>query len=305
MNKWIKPKPIALISVFVMLFVLIGGALVTKTGSGLGCGRSWPLCEGQLVPKNITPELLIEFSHRLVTGVAIIFVGLLSIIAWRQYQHVRETKFLVVMTIVFFILQSLLGAGAVLFEQTSLIKALHFGISLVSFASVFLLALIIFNFDDKFHTKQLTIPKKLRIQFYGIFTYTLIVVYSGALVRHKEASLACIDWPFCFNNEPFNFSSLGLEQWIQMTHRFFASLLLIWVIGLLIYIWKNYRDHTFIKNGWLLASILIVLQVVLGGLVIITLKNTTIALMHALFISLFFALLSYFMVLCNRSAKKD
>lgn len=305
MNKWIKHKPLALVSVFVMLFVLIGGALVTKTGSGLGCGRSWPLCEGQLIPKNITPELLIEFSHRLVTGVAIIFVGLLSFIAWRHYQHVRETKFLVVMTIVFFILQSLLGAGAVLFEQTSLIKALHFGISLVSFATVFLLALIIFNFDEKFHTNQFTIPKKLRIQLYGIFVYTLIVVYSGALVRHKESSLACIDWPFCYNQEPFNFNSLGLEQWIQMGHRFLAGLLFLWVVGLLIYIFRNYKQYSFIKNGWVLATILIILQVVLGALVIITLKNTTIALMHALFISLFFALLSYFILLCYRSAKKD
>lgn len=29
-----------------MLLVLVGGALVTKTESGLGCGRSWPLCNG-------------------------------------------------------------------------------------------------------------------------------------------------------------------------------------------------------------------------------------------------------------------
>ncbi|WP_054755011.1 COX15/CtaA family protein [Piscibacillus salipiscarius] len=171
MNKWIKPKPLALVSVLVMLFVLIGGALVTKTGSGLGCGRSWPLCEGQLIPKNITFELLIEFSHRMVTGVAIIFVGLLSYVAWRHYQHIKETKFLVVMTIVFFILQSLLGAGAVLFEQTSLIKALHFGISLVSFATVFLLALIIFDVDGKFHTDQLKIPKRYVLNFMAFYLY--------------------------------------------------------------------------------------------------------------------------------------
>ncbi|GEL76014.1 COX15/CtaA family protein [Tenuibacillus multivorans] len=304
MKKIFKHKSIALISLITMLFVLVGGALVTKTGSGLGCGRSWPLCNGELIPSNITFELLIEFSHRMVTGVAIIFVGLLCIIAWRHYQHVKETKFFVIITILFFVLQSLLGAGAVLFEQTSLIKALHFGVSLISFTTVFLLTLIIFNFDEKFHTDQITIPRKLRVQYYSLFVYTLIVVYSGALVRHKSASLVCRDWPFCFNDQALQIGHFTIEQWIQMGHRTLAGLLFLWVIGLLIYIWKHHSKHALIKNGWLIASGLLTLQVILGALVVVTKMNTFIALMHALMVSLFFALLSYFILLSRRSAKK-
>ncbi|MGA3882266.1 COX15/CtaA family protein, partial [Bacillus pumilus] len=38
------------ITTFVLLIVLIGGALVTKIGSGLGCGRQWPLCHGRFFP---------------------------------------------------------------------------------------------------------------------------------------------------------------------------------------------------------------------------------------------------------------
>ena len=51
-----------------MLFVLLGGALVTKTESGMGCGRSWPLCNGQLIPSDITFEFVIELAHRVVSG---------------------------------------------------------------------------------------------------------------------------------------------------------------------------------------------------------------------------------------------
>ena len=51
-----------------MLLILLGGALVTKTDSGMGCGRSWPLCKGQLIPDEITSELVIELSHRVVSG---------------------------------------------------------------------------------------------------------------------------------------------------------------------------------------------------------------------------------------------
>ena len=42
-----------------MLLILLGGALVTKTDSGMGCGRNWPDCNGNLIPREITPEVLI------------------------------------------------------------------------------------------------------------------------------------------------------------------------------------------------------------------------------------------------------
>ena len=37
---------------------------MTKTDSGMGCGRHWPGCNGQLIPDEITAEVLIEFSHQ-------------------------------------------------------------------------------------------------------------------------------------------------------------------------------------------------------------------------------------------------
>ena len=59
-----------------MLILLLGGALVTKTESGEGCGTSWPLCHGKIIPDEITLELVIEFSHRIVTGIVTILVVL-------------------------------------------------------------------------------------------------------------------------------------------------------------------------------------------------------------------------------------
>ncbi|WP_017186011.1 COX15/CtaA family protein [Alkalibacillus haloalkaliphilus] len=305
MKKIFHPKITAIVSVISMLFVLVGGALVTKTDSGLGCGRSWPLCHGQLVPSNINLELIIEYSHRLVSGLAIIIILLLSYQAWKHFRHVRETKFLIIVTLIFIVIQSLLGAGAVLFEQSDLIKALHFGISLISFASVFLLATIIFNLDETFNTAAINIPKSIRIHFYSLFVYTLIVVYTGALVRHKQSSLVCGGWPFCSNDQPFNIGAYSLEQAIQMGHRVLAGVLFIWVIGLLIHIYKNHRHEKFLANGWLIATLFIFAQVVLGALIIITILNPIIALMHAIMISLFFALLCYFIMLAIRVAKNE
>ena len=63
-NKYLKWFGVA--STVGMLLILFGGALVTKTDSGMGCGRHWPGCNGQLSQMKSHAEVLIEFSHRLV-----------------------------------------------------------------------------------------------------------------------------------------------------------------------------------------------------------------------------------------------
>lgn len=298
-------KWLSVIATIGMFFVLIGGALVTKTDSGAGCGASWPLCEGEFLPSDITLALLIELSHRLVTGVVGFAVLALSILSWKKIGHIREVKFLAFMSIFFLSAQALIGAAAVMWGQSDFVLAAHFGISLISFASVFLLTLLVFEIDQKFDATSLIIKKKHRIEIYAITIYTLIVVYTGALVRHAEASLACGNWPFCTNALPFNFMSFRFDQWIHMGHRLAAGLLFIWTIVLFIKIIRNYRYSRIMFWGWTVTLGLICLQVFFGAMVILTLLNLGIALMHAFIISCYFAMLSYFILLSNRSAKYE
>src|SRR5699024_12525085 len=96
-------KLLSVVASLGMMFVLIGGALVTKTGSGLGCGESWPLCEGQLFPKEVTPELVIELSHRLISGIMGFVVLALSILSCILIVHIREVKFIEFLSLLFMI----------------------------------------------------------------------------------------------------------------------------------------------------------------------------------------------------------
>src|SRR5690625_1009020 len=129
-------KWLSVIATLGMVFVLLGGALVTKTDSGAGCGASWPLCHGELIPSEITPELVIELSHRLVSGIVGIAVLVLSFLSWKHIGHIREVKFLSFMSLFFLVLQGLIGAAAVVWGQSDFVLALHFGISLISFAAI-------------------------------------------------------------------------------------------------------------------------------------------------------------------------
>lgn len=289
-----------------MIFVLLGGALVTKTGSEDGCGDSWPLCEGQVIPSEFTFEMVVELSHRLVSGTVGIVVLILAILAWWHLgEKVREVKFLAVSSVIVLVLQALIGAAAVVWGQSDFVLALHFGISLISFATVFLLMLIIFETDKKFHSESLFIEKKHRIEILALTVYTLAVVYTGALVRHTESNLVCADWPFCANSEPLNFLSYNFQQWVQMGHRLSAFILFIWTISFFIKVFKHYRSSKVMVAGWGLTLGLILMQVLFGALIIFTMLNLFVALMHALFISCYFGMLSYYVLLSYRSAYQE
>src|SRR5262245_62041874 len=69
-------KGFAVAATIGMFLVLLMGATVTNTGSGEGCGTSWPLCHGEFIPEYAF-ETMVEYSHRLVTGVeGLIILGL-------------------------------------------------------------------------------------------------------------------------------------------------------------------------------------------------------------------------------------
>lgn len=293
-------KWIAFATTIGMLLILIGGALVTKTESGLGCGRNWPDCNGSLIPKEITTEVLIEFSHRLVTGSVSILVLILVIWTWRKLGSIREVKFLGILAIFFLVAQALIGAAQVLWGQGDFILALHFGISLISFASVLLLAMIVFEVDKKFDADKVYISKKLKIHTFGVTLYSYIVVYTGALVRHTQASLVCSDWPFCNNENPFALPT-GLHQWVQMGHRFAVLLIFVWVTYIAIHVIRHYKEQRVIYWGWIIAFFILLAQMMTGMLIIFTKLNLIVSLLHSFFISCLFGLFCYMILLVSRS----
>lgn len=301
MNRFLKW--LAVLTTIGMLFVLLGGALVTKTESGMGCGKSWPLCNGELIPTDITPALVIELAHRVISGSVGFMVLILSIWTWKTIGHIRETKFLAVLSFFFLVLQALIGAAAVVWGQSSFVLALHFGISLISFASVLLLTLLIFEVDKKFAAEKLVIDKRMRFHIIGLSVYSYLVVYTGALVRHTHASLVCKDWPLCTNGG--SFLPANMYEWVQMGHRAAAGFIFVWIAYVTYITVKHYQHERVLYWGWIISLILVSLQVIAGALIIYTRLNLYIALGHAFFISVLFGVFSYFLLLVSRSKKNE
>lgn len=98
-----------------LLAVILWGAYVRATGSGAGCGNHWPLCNGQVIPPAPEVETIIEFVHRLSSGIGFLLVILLMVWAFRSYPRGSVVRVFASLTMVFMVSEALLGAGLVLF----------------------------------------------------------------------------------------------------------------------------------------------------------------------------------------------
>ena len=94
-------KWLGVLATIIMTFVQLGGALVTKTGSEDGCGSSWPLCNGALLPENLPIQTIIELSHRAVSAISLIVVLWLVITAWKNIGYIKEIKPLSIISVGF------------------------------------------------------------------------------------------------------------------------------------------------------------------------------------------------------------
>ncbi|MBE2225416.1 MAG: COX15/CtaA family protein [Anaerolineae bacterium] len=106
----------AWILVVYTVLVILWGAFVRATGSGAGCGAHWPTCQGDVIHRPQSIETMIELTHRLMSGVFGILVLGLVVWAFRVFPKGDMVQKTAVLTLIFTITESLLGAGLVLFE---------------------------------------------------------------------------------------------------------------------------------------------------------------------------------------------
>lgn len=128
------------------LAVIAWGAFVRATGSGAGCGRHWPTCQGEVIPRSPAVETLVELTHRVSSGLALLMVIALLVWARRAYAPGHPARKAAALSLAFMVTEALLGAGLVLFgwvaRDASAARAVAMSLHLVNtFALLAALAL--------------------------------------------------------------------------------------------------------------------------------------------------------------------
>ena len=122
------------------LVVILWGAYVRASGSGAGCGQHWPLCNGEVVPRAPAIATLIELTHRVTSGLALLALLALVVAVWRSRPAGHPARRAAAWSMLFMLTEAGVGAGLVLFElvadNASLARALFMAVHL---ANTFLL----------------------------------------------------------------------------------------------------------------------------------------------------------------------
>lgn len=126
------------------------GAFVRVTGSGAGCGSHWPTCHGDVVPRAPTTATLIEFTHRVTSGLALLLVVVQLVLSRRVFAPGHLARRAAGWSLFFMITEALVGAGLVVFEKVahdaSLARGWWMGAHLINtFLLLAALGLVVFS----------------------------------------------------------------------------------------------------------------------------------------------------------------
>lgn len=90
--------------------VILWGTVVRATGSGAGCGDHWPLCNGTVIQHSPRAATMIEFTHRLSSGIA--FLAVVGLLVWTfaRTVHGHLARVTVAAAVVFTLIEAAIGA---------------------------------------------------------------------------------------------------------------------------------------------------------------------------------------------------
>jgi heme A synthase len=111
------------LGIVLSILSILAGAFVRATGSGDGCGSTWPTCKGKIIPQLSDTSEIIEFSHRSISGILLI-VTLIIFIKSRNMSKGTIVRTTVNFLTFFVVFEAAIGAVIVLYEWVGLNSSL-------------------------------------------------------------------------------------------------------------------------------------------------------------------------------------
>ncbi len=274
-----------------VFLLLIAGALVTSTGSGLAV-PDWPLSYGMLMPKMVG-GIFYEHGHRLVAAAVSTLVGVLVGALFLTRRAVGRKIFaLGAAAFGAILLQAVLGGLTVLHLLPPALSSAHAGLAQLVFALVASVALLVSKPFREGAFLTYTQPSGTAAQadehaaldtaFARVLLATVAIygqILLGAVMRHTGAGLAIPDFPLSFGRLWPTAGQLSLSGVpVHLAHRMAAIVVLILVCRAAASLF-SVRPVAFSRMGGLWVGLL-ASQTVLGALSVLTKRAVAITTAH-------------------------
>jgi heme a synthase len=271
---------LSVIAAATLFLVNILGFVDTMTNSAMGCGRGYPLCNGSLFPNFSDYHSVIEYTHRVIVGLASILLFVVSAVAWFRYKS-RKIKWLVLFAIIGILGESTLGALTVILTLSPMLLAAHLGIALISFSALVNIAYVIYMEERKINQLE-KMPSSFSFFSWFTFIFLYAAIYFGGYVAKTGSGGAFRGFPIPTES----FADAGTAFWVDVTHRSFALGLMILFFMILWILRKFVAKRKDLYYFSLINFIFILLQGLSGALLIYTHLSLTAVLLHVSILSL-------------------
>jgi heme A synthase len=248
--------------------LIVLGAWVRITGSGMGCGDDWPLCHGRLIPPLDDPATLIEWAHRLAAAIVsglVLAVGAVALARRREPGVGGRGGALrpAALSVGLLMTQVLLGAAAVRLELLPGVVVLHLGVALALLATLQVTGL---RAGSAPHLASGIVRPDGKTTL-GATALGAAVILVGGLTANLGAGPACLGFPLCSGRlwPPATASGLSHVHW---THRLLAYALVLHLFALAIGFRARGAPRALLSAAWgalgiALAQVMVAIVMVL------------------------------------------
>jgi cytochrome c oxidase assembly protein subunit 15 len=264
--------------------VILWGTLVRATGSGAGCGNHWPLCNGTVIQHSPAIETVIEFTHRVTSGLSLFSVVALLwwTLAGTARGHLART--FAAASVAFTIVEAILGALLVKLGLTARslsplrpwYLALHLANTLLLLAALALTAHMLGRTKgETWSTIRIAAPLPRSL----VLLVFLMVGVTGSLAALGDTLFPASSLSSAITQD-FSASSTWLVRW-RWTHpsiAFIASVFLIWLLARAAQLPSSFDN----RQLSILVLSLLAAQYVLGILDVVWLAPTWLQVAHLL-----------------------
>lgn len=236
--------------------MIVAGGLVGGTDSSSAC-PDWPLCQGQVAPP-LEGSVAIAHGHRIAAALVGALTLALAILVTRARAQLPTLPRLGWLAFALVVAQALLGGLGVLLRLPAAVSAVHTGLSLVFFLTVFYLAA---QTAERAVERPQIAPGARRLALVAAIG-VLFQAILGGLVRHSGAALACgPDVALC-RGALWPEGHVTLH--VHLMHRFGAALVaaLVFLAGLRTF--RAAAGRAWLRALAVTAPVLVVAQILLG-----------------------------------------